>query len=59
MPNVVQINLNRSRTASDNLLVLLREEDIDVGIIQEPWTLELTVMGLNTQVQHIIHELHR
>lgn len=48
MPNVVKINLKRSRVASDNLLVFLREEDIDVGIIQEPWTRKSTVMGQHT-----------
>jgi len=48
LPNVVQINLKRRRVASDNLLVIPREEDIDVGIIQEAWTSDSTVMGLNT-----------
>jgi len=38
----------RSRVALDNLLVLLREGDIDIDIIQEPWTRDYKVMGLTT-----------
>jgi len=48
MLKIVQISLKRSRVASDNLLVLLREEDIDIGIIQEPWMRDSRVMGLAT-----------
>jgi len=44
---VVQVNLKRSTVTSDNVLALLREEDIDVGITKEPWTRDSTVMGFN------------
>ncbi|XP_053968439.1 uncharacterized protein LOC128869860 [Anastrepha ludens] len=34
---VVQINLQHSQCATDNLTVLLAEEDVDIALIQEPW----------------------
>jgi len=56
MPTVVQINLKRSRVALDNLVVLLREEDIDIGIIQEPWTRDMTVLNLSAHGYDIIYK---
>nr|XP_041633375.1 uncharacterized protein LOC121503212 [Drosophila kikkawai] len=46
MPTVVQINLKRSSHASVNLGVLLREKDIDIGLIQEPWTRDGQISGM-------------
>nr|XP_041632598.1 uncharacterized protein LOC121502834 [Drosophila kikkawai] len=46
MPTVVQINLKRSSHASANLGVLLREKDIDIGLIQEPWTRDGQISGM-------------
>nr|XP_041631133.1 uncharacterized protein LOC121502195 [Drosophila kikkawai] len=46
MPTVVQINLKRSSHASANLGVLLREKDIDIGLIQEPWTRDGRISGM-------------
>ncbi|KAH8285945.1 hypothetical protein KR054_002944, partial [Drosophila jambulina] len=45
-PTVVQINLKRSSHASANLGVLLREKDIDIGLIQEPWTRDGQISGM-------------
>lgn len=42
----VQINLQHSKCASDNLLVLLAEDNIDIAIIQEPWVRDETIKGL-------------
>lgn len=42
----VQINLNHSKTASENLLIFLNENNIDVSFIQEPWIRSSKVMGL-------------
>lgn len=47
MLKVVQINLKHSRIASDNLRILLAEEDIDLGIIQEPYVRDNVVIGLH------------
>ncbi|XP_073811695.1 uncharacterized protein isoform X2 [Musca autumnalis] len=49
MFKVVQINLKHSRIASDNLRNLLVEEDLDVGIIQEPYVYENEVKGLDNR----------
>nr|XP_041632602.1 uncharacterized protein LOC121502837 [Drosophila kikkawai] len=46
MPTVVQINLKRSSHASANLGVLLREKDIDIGLIQESWTRDGRISGI-------------
>ncbi|XP_055842459.1 uncharacterized protein LOC129909372 [Episyrphus balteatus] len=46
MLRVIQVNLKHSKCASDNLRVFLREENYDVGIIQEPWVNGLRVRGL-------------
>ncbi|XP_073821101.1 uncharacterized protein [Musca autumnalis] len=49
MFKVVQINLKHSRIASDNLRILLVEEDLDIGIIQEPYVYENEVKGLDNR----------
>ncbi|KAH8373598.1 hypothetical protein KR200_008262, partial [Drosophila serrata] len=46
---IVQINLKRSSHASANLTILLGERDIDIGLIQEPWTRDGQVAGLRIQ----------
>lgn len=56
MPKVVQINLRHSRLASDNLNVLLSEEDIDVGLIQEPWVYEGAIKGLDGPSHQIFYK---
>ncbi|XP_054746290.1 uncharacterized protein LOC129250716 [Anastrepha obliqua] len=42
---VVKINLQHSRCATDNLTVLLAEEDVDIALIQEPWVRSTEVKG--------------
>ncbi|XP_054735095.1 uncharacterized protein LOC129242470 [Anastrepha obliqua] len=42
---VVQINLQHSRTATDNLAVLLSEEDVDIALIQEPRVRSTELIG--------------
>lgn len=44
---VVQINLKHSKCATDNLRVLLAEEDLDIGLIQEPWVANSDVKGFS------------
>ncbi|XP_055842465.1 uncharacterized protein LOC129909400 [Episyrphus balteatus] len=46
MLRVIQVNLKQSKCAPDNLRVFLREENFDVGMIQEPWVNGLQVRGL-------------
>ena len=55
MLKVVQINLKHSRNATDNLRVLLAEEDLDLGIIQEPWIHESQVKGFQNSSYKVIY----
>ena len=41
-----QINLQHSRTATDNLMELIRKEEIDVAFIQEPYIIYNRVVGI-------------
>jgi hypothetical protein len=41
-----QINLQHSRTATDNLMELMEKEGIDVAFIQEPYILDNRVVGI-------------
>lgn len=43
---LVQINLNHSKSASENLLIYLNTNNIDVSLIQEPWVNKGKVKGL-------------
>ncbi|XP_037939932.1 uncharacterized protein LOC119673149, partial [Teleopsis dalmanni] len=56
MAKVVQINLKHSKCATDNLAVLLREEDIDLAIIQEPWVHSSCVKGLNINGYNLFYD---
>lgn len=47
MMKVIQVNLKHSRCASDNLMIFLSEEDIDIALIQEPWVNASKIRGLN------------
>jgi hypothetical protein len=41
-----QINLQHSRTATDNVMELIEKEGIDVAFIQEPYTVHDRVVGI-------------
>ncbi|XP_037942646.1 uncharacterized protein LOC119675512 [Teleopsis dalmanni] len=56
MAKVVQINMKHFKCATDNLAVLLREEDIDLAIIQEPWVHSSCVKGLNINGYNLFYE---
>lgn len=43
----VQINLTHSRSASENLLIFMKQNNIDISFIQEPWIHRGRVKGLN------------
>jgi hypothetical protein len=50
-----QINLQHSRTATDNLMELIEKEGIDVAFIQEPYTVHNRVAGItkSTEILHL------
>ncbi len=52
---VVQINLQHSRNATDNLRVLLAEEGLDICIIQEPWVYDSMVKGFQDAPYNILY----
>ena len=41
-----QINLQHSKSATDNLIELIKKEEIDVAFIQEPYTIHNKVVGI-------------
>jgi len=41
-----RINLQHSRTATDNLMELIEKEGIDLAFIQEPYTVHNRVVGI-------------
>lgn len=45
----VQINLKHSKNASDNLLLFMNENKINIAFIQEPWINKSAVKGLNNK----------
>jgi ribonuclease HI len=49
MMKICQINLGHSKCASDNLIIFLQKNNIDIGLIQEPWVRNSKVMGLNNK----------
>lgn len=46
---LVQINLKHSKCASENLLIYLNINNIDVSLIQEPWIHEGRIKGLSSK----------
>jgi hypothetical protein len=36
-PNIIQLNLNKSRTATNNLLAHMLEKNVAMALIQEPY----------------------
>lgn len=46
---LVQINLKHSKCASDNLLIFLNINNIDVSLIQEPWVHKGKIKGLQSK----------
>lgn len=53
---VVQINLQHSRLATDNLSVFLVEEDVDIALIQEPWVSNTEVKGLQLKGYKVFYK---
>lgn len=43
----VQINLKHSINATDNIIIFLGKNNIDIALIQEPWIRDNKVMGLD------------
>ncbi|XP_065362012.1 uncharacterized protein LOC135955586 [Calliphora vicina] len=50
---IVQINLQHSKCATDNLRVLLAEEDLDIGLMQEPWASDLDLSSEDLTVAKV------
>ena len=45
----MQINLQRSRAASENLIKIVTDDEIDIIFIQEPYTIQAKVIGIPTK----------
>jgi hypothetical protein len=43
----IQINLQHSRLATDNLLEIIEEDSTDILCIQEPYTIQNKIVGLS------------
>lgn len=46
-PTVEQINLHRCEGASNNLLTTLHRPEVELALIQAPWSLNDRIPGLN------------
>nr|CAH7724396.1 unnamed protein product [Callosobruchus chinensis] len=56
MTAVLQINLHHSRAATATLCQKILADDIGVVLIQEPWTVKGTVMGMSTAKGKLIYD---
>ena len=45
--NCIQINLHKSKLASENLCKTISDNNSDIIVIQEPWVYQNRVCGLN------------
>lgn len=52
---VVQINLHHSKAATDDLLLLMMKENVDVALIQEPHIFNNKVQGLRLKHYNLFH----
>ncbi|XP_024870394.1 uncharacterized protein LOC112453719 [Temnothorax curvispinosus] len=52
---VVQINLNHCEAATEDLMLLMTEENVDVALVQEPWLAKDRVRGLRTKEYILLH----
>ncbi|TGZ51586.1 hypothetical protein DBV15_11906 [Temnothorax longispinosus] len=52
---VVQINLNHCEAATEDLMLLMTEENVDVALVQEPWLAKDRVRGLRTKEYTLLH----
>jgi len=51
----LQINLQHSRAATNNLMKTIEEDDIDVICIQEPYTINNKVVGIPRKYKILAH----
>lgn len=51
---MVQINLHHSKAASDSLLTLLTDNDLDIALVQEPWQHKNKILGLKHNNYNIL-----
>jgi hypothetical protein len=47
----IQINLQHSRLATDNLRKITEEENTDIIFIQEPYTIRSKIVGLSKNLK--------
>ncbi|XP_077280435.1 uncharacterized protein LOC143907492 [Temnothorax americanus] len=52
---VVQINLNHCEAATEDLMLLMTEKNVDVALVQEPWLAKDRVRGLRTKEYTLLH----
>lgn len=54
---LVQINLKHSISATENLLIYMKDNNIDISLIQEPWVNGECIRGLNTHEFNLLYRV--
>jgi len=52
----MQINLQHSRLATDNLLQIIKEDSTDILCNQEPYTIRNKIVGLSKNIKFLHQE---
>ena len=50
---IMQLNMQHSRTATDNLMNLTRQDQTDILLIQEPYVIKKKPAGITNRTGHI------
>ena len=53
----IQINLQHSKLATDNLLKIVEEDSTDILCIQEPYTIQNKIVGLSKKYKYLRQEM--
>jgi len=53
----IQINLQHSKLATDNLLKIVEEDSTDILCIQEPYTIQNKIIGLSKKYKYLRQEM--
>ena len=54
---LVQINLKKKISASENLLIFMNENNLDISLIQEPWVNGRRIQGLNSKEFNLFYKV--
>ena len=54
---LVQINLHHANLPTENLLIFMKSNDIDISLIQEPWVNKGKVKGLLNSTFNVFYKV--